>query len=451
MDNLNLIDFQIFPSQYEQDKNGYRCCWLGGRDPEKNVEVTLQPYQTDAIDGYTNPDWGFHLRSTGKPDQYYLKYVKMSAPLDYWYGVAVGGGKLVLKKWTEDTVFIIKGIGEYYTLEYGGKHAECEDGYLGKNTSIDLWNIAPPTPEQVKVYDNIPAVSFRILWKFIKMDHMSGRDWVTKLRATKRKEVTLDRLFIPGTHDSGTEKNTQFNQTQFLTIPEQAAIGVRYFDLRVADNWQIYHGSDSDIDLKYVVDSVLDHLKNNPEEFFFLQISAQTPEGFSDRLYDYLEDNCVSVFSRVYMPDTIPTLENTVGGKIFFFARYEPADHSKKTHSFKEHRIQWTDNTGGSEATYNPFTDRKVYVQDCYKFVGDSSKLNNYIIPTLYDKMFNKAAGWTINFTSVANKWPIHSAEYLNPLVANLLMWTAPEPCGLLMIDDARQANVANIIALNFK
>ena len=54
-----MIDFQIFPSRYEQNKAGEKCCWMGGRQPANN-SVTLEPYQTDAIKGHTNPEWGFH-------------------------------------------------------------------------------------------------------------------------------------------------------------------------------------------------------------------------------------------------------------------------------------------------------------------------------------------------------------------------------------------------------
>src|SRR6185436_11930243 len=218
MSNLAMIDFQIFPSQYEQNGDGEKCCWIGGR--ESSGKVTLQPYQTDAISGHSNPTWGFHLLSVGGPliGLYRLKYVKMSAPDKYWYGVTVDNGKLVLTKFKEGIHFSVKKLGEYYTLRYDEKYVECGNGNLGQNTDIQVWDITPPTKDQVSDYNTIPSESFRILWKFVKMDHMSGRDWITKLSATNRSTLTIDRLFIPGGHDSGTEKNTQWYQTQFHTI-----------------------------------------------------------------------------------------------------------------------------------------------------------------------------------------------------------------------------------------
>ncbi|MCL9807120.1 phosphatidylinositol-specific phospholipase C domain-containing protein [Flavobacterium amniphilum] len=450
MSDLTMIDFQIFPSQYEQNSDGEKCCWLGGKANinDQTVSVTLQPYQTSAISGHSDPEWGFHLLSAGKPDLYRLKYVKMSDPLGYWYGVSVDDGKIILKKDTEDTHFIVKKLGAYYTIEYAGKHVECEDGYLGQSTDIQLWATTPPSQLQINNYDTIPSNKFRVLWKFVKMDHISGPDWMARLAKTSRKSLTIDRLFIPGAHDSGTEENTQWYQTQFQTIKEQVAMGVRYFDLRVADNWDIYHGMSSDIKLEYVLNSVLDHLKSNSDEFFILQITPETAANFSTRLHAYLTSKTSSVFNHVYMGQDIPTLDQSKG-KIFFFARmYTPVVQS----NFREHSIDWTDNTGGSTATKKPFTSPNVYVQDAYKMYTDSTKFNDYIKPTLINYMFpGNNADWIINFTSVANaNYPIHAAEDINPWVANLLMWTKPFPTGVLMIDDARVGNVANIIALNF-
>ncbi len=451
MSNLTMIDFQIFPSQYEQTGDGRKCCWMGGRDPQKEGIVKLQPYETDAISGYTNPDWGFHLLATNEQDKYRLKYVKMSDPGGEWYGVTVDGkGKLTLTKWKEEkNQFIVKKLGAYYTLEFDNKHVECEGGYLGPTTDIQVWSITPPTQNEVKVYGDIPSGSFRMLWKFIKMDHLSGRDWVRNLAATSRKTDTLDRVFIPGTHDSGTEKNQAWYRTQYYTIPEQAAMGVRYFDLRVDKNWNIYHNTSSDITLKYVVDAVLDHLASHADEFFFLQITAEVPTGFSDRLFDYLKTNCPTVFPHVYLPDTIPTLENAKG-KIFFIARYyAPAPHNDPAHPFKEHRMDWPDNTK-DYANPSPFTGLKVYVQDKYEKVGLSEKFDDFIKPTL-DKMFDRDSDWNINFTSLAIALrPLDAAKKINPWVANLLMWGTPPPAGALMVDEAQPGIIANIIAANF-
>jgi hypothetical protein len=450
MSDLTMINFQIFPSQYEQNSDGEKCCWLGGKGniDEQTVPVTLQPYQTSAIKEHSDPEWGFHLLSAGQPDLYRLKYVKMSDPLKDWYGVSVVNGKITLKRYTEDTHFTVKKLGAYYTMEYAGEHVECEDGYLGKSTDIQLWETTPPSQLQIDNYNTIPSDKFRVLWKFVKMEHISGPDWMTRLGKTTRNSLTIDRLFIPGAHDSGTEENSQWYQTQFQTIEEQAAMGIRYFDLRVADNWDIYHGMSSDIKLEYVVNTVINHLNSNPDEFFILQITPETAINFSTRLYDYLNLKTPSVFNHVYMDQAIPTLDNAKG-KIFFFARmYTPVAQS----NFKEHPINWIDNTGGSTATDKPFASPDVYVQDAYKMYTDSTKFDNYIKPTLLNHMFTgNDTEWIINFTSVANaNYPIHAAEDINPWVANLLMWTKPFPTGVLMIDDARVGNVANIIALNF-
>jgi hypothetical protein len=51
MSDYAMINFQIFPSQYEENGDGEKCCWLGGQRPTQDLLVQLKPYQTDAIPG----------------------------------------------------------------------------------------------------------------------------------------------------------------------------------------------------------------------------------------------------------------------------------------------------------------------------------------------------------------------------------------------------------------
>src|ERR1043165_5400306 len=80
-------------------------------------------------------------------------------------------------------------------------------------------------------------------------------DWMADLADTKM----IAELSIPGTHDSGARFDlTQgVSKTQNLTIAEQLAAGVRYFDIRcrhVADQFLIYHGA---VDQNQTYDEVL--------------------------------------------------------------------------------------------------------------------------------------------------------------------------------------------------
>ena len=448
---LSLIDFEIFPSQYSQNGSGEKCCWLGGRPGSNKNRITLETYQTDAIAGHQNPEWGFHLLSTGNSDEYRLKYVKMSEPLKEWFGVVLEAGKLVLHEYKDGDIFTVKKLGAYYTLQASGGYVECESGSTGQATDIQIWNSTPPTAAQVATYSDIPEESFRLLWKFVKLAHMAGRNWISKIDPS-RIHQTIDRLFIPGTHDSGTEQNTQFNQTQFHTTAEQSAMGVRYFDLRVAKDWQLYHGSNSTITLKEVVRALVDHIDSHPSEFFILQITPEDAASFSTRLYAYLCTVDTHFFDKyAYLGSAMPSI-HAAKGKIIFFARgYQPMQHGMPQFQF-EQAVEWKDNTEGSHATTKPFpaAGLRMYVQDCYSGAGDSYKFDSCITPTL-DKMFKAdTSHWYINFTSVANKYPIDSAARINPWVANQLMWTESAPAGVLAIDDARPGSIANIIALNY-
>ncbi|MFA6058421.1 MAG: phosphatidylinositol-specific phospholipase C domain-containing protein [Taibaiella sp.] len=451
MSDHAMINFQIFPSQYEENGDGEKCCWLGGQLPTQQDlnNVQLRPYQTDAIPGRPNPDWGFHLLDVpGEPEKYRLKYVKMSDPDHWWYGVTVNEqGQLVLQE-TEGVHFIVRKLGAYYTLEYNGRFVESENGNLGATTLIKTGDSPPPPP--VTQYDAIPKTTFRVLWKFIKMDHMSGREWQTKLLAID-KDLTIDKIFFPGTHDSGTEGNKVVSdRCQYHTIPEQCAMGVRYFDLRVADDWDIYHGLDSGINLKDVLDAVIDHLKNHGEEFFILQVTPETSADFSKRLNQYLIDNFdLFINNYAYTTSVLPTLD-TAKGKIIFFARgYEPIVHDDSGLQYEYH-IGWEDNIPGGYSSSDPFPHINVWVQDRYDLVPDSTKFDEYVNPALKKMFVKDHNNWIINFCSVANGGPLGSSEDINPWVANRLMWTPSQPTGLLMLDGARVGSIANIIALNF-
>jgi hypothetical protein len=449
MENYAMINFQIFPSQYEQNGDGEKCCWLGG-NPSSGA-VTLQPYNSAAVKNGSNREWGFHLLDVpNEPGKYRLKYVKMSDPSGEWYGVTVKDTKLELLSSKEGVHFTVRKLGAYYTLDYNGAYAECDNGNLGHNTSIITQMAAPPLPLQLIHYEGIPKQLFRLLWKFVKMDHISGPDWMTRLLPAK-KDLTINKLFIPGTHDSGTEKNTTANQTQFQTIPEQVAMGVRYLDLRVGDNWELYHGAYSGIWLDQVIDAVKTHIASYPNEFFILQVTPYTAQDFSKRLYDYLLSKFGGQFfdNYAYKSNDMPTLD-TAKGKIIFFARdYDREKHGSPGFYF-ENAIGWL-NKIPSFVTHEPFKNPNMYVQDAYDISSDSTKFDSYIWPILTQMFKKEHCDWIINFSSVANGNPIGSAKKINPWVANLLMWTTVAPTGVLMIDDARVGNVANIIAQNFE
>lgn len=457
MSDHAMINFQIFPSQYEENGDGEKCCWLGGQPPTQDLLAQLKPYQTDAIPGRPNPDWGFHLLDApGEPGKYRLKYVLMSDPNKWWYGVTVNGqGQLVLQA-TEGIHFTVKKLGAYYTLEYNGQFVESDNGNLGATTLIKTGTTTPPSLLAMSAYHTIPETTFRVLWKFIKMDHMSGREWQTKLLAID-KDLTIDKIFFPGTHDSGTEGNTTVtDRCQYHTIPEQCAMGVRYFDLRVADDWDIYHGianggGDSGINLKDVLDAVIDHLKHHGEEFFILQVSPETSTGFAQRLNQYLIDNFqLFINNYAYTTGVLPTLD-TAKGKIIFFARgYDPIVHDDSGLQYQYH-IDWTDNIPGGYSSSDPFPHINAWIQDRYNLVvQDSTKFEEYVNPALKKMFVKNHNNWIINFCSVANGGPLGSSKYINPRVANRLMWTPSQPTGLLMLDGARVGSIANIIALNF-
>ncbi|KAG4082823.1 PLC-like phosphodiesterase [Neocallimastix lanati (nom. inval.)] len=92
-------------------------------------------------------------------------------------------------------------------------------------------------------------ISFILLFINVKADN-NDRKWMSLLP----EDLKLNKLNIPGTHDSGTFRVTTavsaFAQTQNLSIKEQLENGIRYLDLRLSDDEEssdrnIYNSHDS--------------------------------------------------------------------------------------------------------------------------------------------------------------------------------------------------------------
>jgi hypothetical protein len=138
---------------------------------------------------------------------------------------------------------------------------------------------------------------------------MAG-NWMGDLYAAypKFKDIPINRLLIPGSHDSGTSKMSSAARTQSFTIKEQLNNGMRYLDLRpkVHDStYYVHHGEtgpDGSADLghysksinpddpandKYLFKHIRDFLKLHPHEIVILKF--QNYNGFNKQdYYDFI-------------------------------------------------------------------------------------------------------------------------------------------------------------------
>jgi hypothetical protein len=120
------------------------------------------------------------------------------------------------------------------------------------------------------------------------------------------EHININRLLVPGSHDSGTSQMSSFARTQSLTIREQLEQGIRYLDIRprVHDStYYVHHGEtgpDGSADLghystnlnpddtandKYIFKQIRDFLKSHPKEILILKF--QNYKKFTRK--DYLK------------------------------------------------------------------------------------------------------------------------------------------------------------------
>jgi hypothetical protein len=119
----------------------------------------------------------------------------------------------------------------------------------------------------------------------------------------KFKDIAINRLLIPGSHDSGTSKMSSSAKTQSWTIKEQLEHGMRYLDIRprVHDStFYVHHGEagpDGSADLghysarldpddrandKYIFKQIRDFLKLHPHEIVILKFQNYSKCGRDD-------------------------------------------------------------------------------------------------------------------------------------------------------------------------
>ena len=144
-------------------------------------------------------------------------------------------------------------------------------------------------------------------------------------------EVRLSSLTIPGTHNSAAlrEPLAGTAKCQSLTLSEQLAAGVRFFDLRCChqqDEFHIYHGPISqNLSFEAVLQTMRSFLRKHPRESLIVSIKQEhRPQGnsrsFSETLQAYIEQQP----QAWYREAAIPRLGD-VRGKMVLLSRFQAA------------------------------------------------------------------------------------------------------------------------------
>jgi 1-phosphatidylinositol phosphodiesterase len=180
----------------------------------------------------------------------------------------------------------------------------------------------------------------------------------------------LSELSIPGTHDSGAyyEPFTGVAKCQALSIADQLAAGVRYFDLRcrnVGDQFLIYHGG---VDQNQTYDELLAtmyaFLDAHPTETVIASVKEEaTPASptlpFDARFAAYLATDP----ARWSTATTIPRL-GEVRGKLVLLRRFPTTSPPLGIDA-----SPWADNT-----TFTVTNAASLRIEDAYVVTDNTAK-----------------------------------------------------------------------------
>ena len=281
----------------------------------------------------------------------------------------------------------------------------------------------------------------------------------------------LSQLTIPGTHDSASlyENATSlgFAKTQDLNLTQQLNLGVRFFDIRLNKNLDVYHGPVfQHLTFAQVITACADFLRTNPGETILMLINAsdpktnrKNPDAFASAVSNAMNGGLWSLGTGV------PTL-GSVRGKIQLLRRY-PAG---STTPVGIDLTDWPDNTGYDLKRNSDGVSYAVqdHWQCCASAGGKDDKRSE--IQTLFDNAVLttrvKPTLLFFNFTS-ANRVPLlnprGNAEYFNPFSLALLAQSSARTRGGIFAMDFieweqpkispdlndQQALVQQIISLN--
>lgn len=257
-------------------------------------------------------------------------------------------------------------------------------------------------------------------------------------------DLPLNRVSLPGTHDSGALHSLAdaAGKCQSVTVEEQLAMGVRFFDIRLrvqGDRLDVVHSFvDQKTDFRDIMTSFSDFLAENPSEFLVLSLKEDAdpvrPAGtFAE---------CAEAVLSDFAEQMVPGLPGTVGdarGKLCVLARYRRASLGIPAAE------GWQDSAS--------FAMGGIYVQDHYAVSGTDVKKED--IRNALAVSDAGEYGLVLNFAScylTGGFPPMYAAEpakIINPWLAGEL--AERKVCTGVLICDFMTSELAGaIIGTNF-
>ena len=208
-------------------------------------------------------------------------------------------------------------------------------------------------------------------------------NWMARLG----DDVSIADVYLPGTHDSGTQfcDLRYFSQCQASPISLQLKDGYRYLDIRLGEvtdkegnrSLNLFNGfckckvgnlvwSDP-LKLDSVLSMCYSFLESNPTETIVFAVKMEQGEdvaSFQQLLHEYIEKDA----DRWYLSDTIPRMAEC-RGKLVLMRRYEDANKYGKKSGIQ---YFWADQGSKEDKTLHAVVEQqdnyKLIVQDRYKY-----------------------------------------------------------------------------------
>lgn len=259
--------------------------------------------------------------------------------------------------------------------------------------------------------------------------NISGSAWTSAIADNK----SLKDIAIPGTHNSATWKMiTGETKCQNRNIGDQLNDGIRYFDIRVGYNGQLYHGDFAcSVTLEDIISACVRHIGEHPKETVLVMLSW---EGVQSYGLGAFQSWCAPVFHTWqqywHFSEYIPKME-AVRGKIVLI---NGTDTGKKGLSLNQFKRQNNWDVGDWTQTWRKRAQMKVdlinnFINQSYNDGSDQMLMNNW------NKQFN--VGVSVNTY----------ADYINgKMQDNRYNY----PRGIQVMDFYYGSNLSRIISSNF-
>jgi 1-phosphatidylinositol phosphodiesterase len=217
-------------------------------------------------------------------------------------------------------------------------------------------------------------------------------DWMADLDDARG----LAELSIPGAHDAGAryELYPGTSKCQELTIADQLAAGIRFFDVRcrhVDDRFLIYHGAiDQNQTLDEVLATLFAFLDAHPTEALIVSIQEEAVPAGATRSFDATFASYVAQApERWSMAPALPRLGD-VRGKLVLLRRFPTTAAPLGIDA-----TAWPDNT----AAFSITNDASLRIEDAYMVSDNAVKWAN-VTDLLAEARTGSASTLYLGFTS---------------------------------------------------